>query len=50
MADRNEYQEYFLEKKANRCAGLTNLPPACANCLEIWELQTSGTLRACPGL
>jgi len=20
--------------------GLTNLPPSCANCLEIWEPQT----------
>ena len=30
--------------------GLTTLPPSCADCLEIWEPQTSGTLRACPGL
>jgi len=21
-----------------------------ADCLEIWELQTAGTLRPCPGL
>jgi len=26
------------------------LPPACADCLEIWEPQPPGTLRACPGL
>ena len=32
------------------CVGLTNLPPSCADCLEIWEPQPSGTLRACPGL
>jgi len=26
------------------------LPPSCASCLEIWEPQPPGTLRACPGL
>jgi hypothetical protein len=29
--------------------GLTTLPPSCADCLEIWEPQPSGTLRACTG-
>jgi hypothetical protein len=29
---------------------MTTLPPSCADCLEIWERQTPGTLRACPGL
>jgi len=29
---------------------LTSLPPSCADCLEIWEPQIHGTLRACPGL
>jgi hypothetical protein len=29
---------------------LTTLPPACANCLKIWEPQPPGTLRACQGL
>jgi len=24
------------------------LPPSCADCLEIWEPQPPGTLRACP--
>jgi hypothetical protein len=33
----NEYQEYFLEGKGERCAGLTTLPPPCAYCHEIWE-------------
>jgi len=28
----------------------TTLPPSCVDCLEIWELQPPGTLRACPGL
>jgi len=28
---------------------LTTLPPSCADCLEIWELQRPGTLRACTG-
>jgi len=32
------------------CVGLTTLPPSCADCLEIWEPQTPGTLRAFPGL
>jgi hypothetical protein len=46
----NEYQESFLGCKGGRCVGLTTLPPSCADCLEIWELQPPGTLRACPGL
>jgi hypothetical protein len=25
-------------------------PPSCADCLEIWEPQPPGTLRAYPGL
>jgi hypothetical protein len=29
---------------------LTTLPPSCADCLKIWKLQPSGTLRAFPGL
>ena len=32
------------------CVGLTALPPSWADCLEIWEPQPPGTLRACPGL
>jgi hypothetical protein len=47
---RNEYQEYFLGGKGGRCGGLTTLPPSCADCLEIWEPQTPGTLRACNGI
>jgi hypothetical protein len=30
--------------------GLTTLPPSCAICLEIWEPQTPGTLRASLGI
>jgi len=33
--------------KGGRCVGLTTLPPSCAECLEIWEPQPPGTLRAC---
>jgi len=47
---RNEYQEYFLGGKGGRCVQLTNLPPSCADCLEIWEPHTPGTLRGCSGL
>jgi hypothetical protein len=36
--------------KGGRCLGLTTLPHSCADCLKIWEPQTPGTLRACPGL
>ena len=36
--------------KGGRCVRLTTLPPSCADCLEIWEPQTPGILRACPGL
>ena len=32
--------------KGGWCVGLTTLPPSCADCLEIWEPQTPGTLRA----
>ena len=49
-SNRNEYQEYFLGCKGGRCVGLTTLPPSCADCLEIWEPQPPGTLRASPGL
>ena len=49
-SNRNEYQEYFLGGKGGRCVGLTTLPPSCVDCLEIWEPQPPGTLRACPGL
>jgi len=46
-SNRNEYQEYFLWGKGGRCVGLTTLPPSCADCLEIWEPQRPGNLRAC---
>jgi len=36
--------------KGGRCEGLTTLQPSCADCLEIWEPQPPGTLKACPGL
>jgi len=43
---RNEYKG----DKGSRCVGLTNLPPSCADCLEIWEAQTPRTPRIGPGL
>ena len=42
----NEYQEHFLGVKGGRCVELTNLPPSCIYCLEIWEPQPPGILRA----
>ena len=35
--------------KVGRCVELTTLPPSCADSIEIWEPQTPGNLRACPG-
>jgi hypothetical protein len=35
--------------EGGRCIGLTTLPPSCADCLEIWEPQPLGNLRACAG-
>ena len=32
-----------------QCVRLTILPPSRADCLEIWEPQPPGTVRACPG-
>jgi hypothetical protein len=49
-SNRNEYQGYHLRVKGGRCVRPTTLPPSCADCLEIWEPEPSGTLRACPGL
>ena len=40
----------FRGGKGGRCVGLTTLPHSCADCLEIWEPQPPGTLRASPGL
>jgi hypothetical protein len=36
--------------EGGRYVGLTTLPPSCADCLEIWDPQPPGNLRACPGL
>jgi len=45
MSNRN----FFLGSKGSLCVWLA-LPPSCADCLEIWETQPPGTLRACPCL
>jgi len=39
-----------MSTKGVRCLGMTTLPLSCAECHQIWEPQTPGTLRACPGL
>jgi hypothetical protein len=49
-SNRNDHRENFLECKGGRCLRLTTLPHSCVDCLEVWEPQTSGTLRTCPGL
>ena len=48
--NRNEYQDYFLGVKYDRCAGLTTFRHSYAHCLDMWEPQPPGTSRACPGL
>ena len=48
QTNRNEYQEYFLGGKRDRCVGLT-LSFLYADCLEIWERQPPGSFRAGPG-
>jgi len=40
----------FPGGKGGQWMGLTTLSPSYANCLEIWEPQPPGTLRACSGL
>jgi len=40
----------FPGGKGGQCVRLTTLPPSCADCLEMWEPQPPGTLRACLGL
>jgi len=48
-ASNRRVPEMFPGGKGGRCVGLTTWPPSCADCLEIWEPQPPGTLRACPG-
>jgi hypothetical protein len=36
--------------KRGRYVGLTTLPHSCADCLEIWEPQLRGALKAYPGM
>ena len=42
----SKYQEYIFGDKGGRCVGLNILTSPCADCLEIWEPQSTGTLRA----
>jgi hypothetical protein len=41
------FHSIYWESRASTCF---ELPPSCVDCLEIWEPQFPGTLRACPGL
>jgi hypothetical protein len=47
---RNEYQKYFLASKCGGCVGLTILQHYCTDCLEIWDPQLPGNLRASKGI
>ena len=49
-SNRNDNQEYFRRGKGGRCVGPTTLLPSCADCHEIWDPNSPGTHRACPGL
>jgi len=44
-SDKNEYQEYFLWCTGCWGVQLTSLALCCADCLEIWEPQSAGTLK-----
>jgi len=46
-SNRIEYQKYFLGGKGGRCVQLTILPPSRADCLEIWDLETSEPVQVC---
>ena len=46
----NGNQDYFLRHKGGRCVELTTLPPSFSDCLELWEPEPPGTLRARLGL
>jgi len=41
------FQGCLRRAKRGRCVRLTTLLPRCADCLEIWEPQRPGALRAC---
>jgi len=43
-------KEMSTRGKGGRCLGLTTLPLSCADCLQIWQPQPPGTLRACNGI
>jgi hypothetical protein len=45
-ASKNECQNI----PGGKGVGVATVPPSCAECLEIWQPQPTGTLRACPGL
>jgi hypothetical protein len=40
----------FGGDKSGRCVGLTTWPPSRSDCLEVWEPQPPGALRAYPRL
>jgi hypothetical protein len=43
-SNRNEYQGSSLGGKGGRCAGLTTLPPSCADCRKTLKPQPHGAL------
>jgi hypothetical protein len=43
----NDYLEYFLGGKRQPVRRADNITTLMCNCLEIWQPQTPGTLRAC---
>ena len=46
-SNRNEYQKYLVGSKDSQCVEVETLPASCADCLQIWQPQPSGTLWAC---
>jgi hypothetical protein len=53
VANRNEYQYYFIEVRSFRCLGLTTIPPPCVDYMRSWSLsllEPSGSVRAYTGI
>jgi len=49
-SNKNEFQKYFLGGKGGWCLGLIELPPSCADFLEMWRPRPPGSSRVFKGL
>jgi hypothetical protein len=49
-SNRSQYMGYSLVSKGDRCVGLTNLPPSCADCRKLLTTSNSWSPRGLLGL